>query len=166
MNHRKLLLSPLLWSATARAFQPLVIRTSIRPTAATSGGFLRLFGALPPDYADRAAANNFDPPSEIVQALKTPKTYVLDVRGPDEIAGSKLMVEDGVTWVTTPCSKAECPELQADPTSFLPDKDATIVVHCASGIRADTAKKTLTRLGYTKVLNGGGLKDILASLED
>jgi len=119
--------------------------------------------SLSPDYPARAAANDFDPPSTIVSALKQPNTYVLDVRGVDEIAqAKKLNLADGVKWATTPCTKAECPELLANPTLFLPDKDATIVVHCASGIRANTAKKTLQGLGYTNVLNGGGLNDILA----
>lgn len=153
-----------MFSAT-RAFQPaLVVPTQVpRRTFFFSQLFL---GALPTDYSSRAAVNNFAPPKEVVAALKRPNTYVLDVRGPDEIAESKLEVAEGVTWVTTPCTKLECPALEADPTKFLPDKDATIVVHCASGIRANTAKKTLESLGYTKVLNGGGLNDILAYSDD
>jgi phage shock protein E len=98
--------------------------------------------------------------------LKGPNTYVLDVRGPDEIATARLSVEDGVTWVTTPCSKAECPGLEADAEALLPDRDATVVVHCASGIRANTARQTLERLGYTNVLNAGGLQDVMAYLQE
>ena len=166
----KYLSSQLIFASAAGAFQPAWI---MAPTTTT---IVRTFGAttrtaplslamMSPDYYLRASMNKFDPPATIVDALKpqpNTKTYVLDVRGPDEIAQSKLTVPKGITWVTTPCTKASCPELLANPTKFLPDKDATIVVHCASGIRANTAKETLESLGYTKVLNAGGLNDILA----
>lgn len=39
-------------------------------------------------------------------------------------------------------------------------KDAQILVYCARGGRAGTAKKALEDLGYTSVENGGGLDDV------
>jgi rhodanese-related sulfurtransferase len=162
MNSRRLLCQLLLTSAS-QAFQPAFVVPAQRTFVSSQQV---LFAALSADYPTRAAANNFDPPETIVTALKKPTTYLLDVRGADEIAQAKFTAPNGVTWVTTPCSKAECPELESDPTKFLPNKDAIIVVHCASGIRANTAKQTLKRLGYINVLNAGGLNDILAISED
>jgi rhodanese-related sulfurtransferase len=55
-------------------------------------------------------------------------------------------------------------EGRADPTSptyhaeFKPD--VTVIVHCAGGGRAALAGKTLKDMGYTKVFNGGGFKDL------
>ena len=52
----------------------------------------------------------------------------------------------------------------ADPTSptyhapFKPD--VTVIVHCAGGGRAALAGKTLRDMGYTKVFNGGGFRDL------
>jgi rhodanese-related sulfurtransferase len=55
-------------------------------------------------------------------------------------------------------------EGRADPTSptyhasFKPD--VAVIVHCAGGGRAALAGKTLRDMGYTKVFNGGGFKDL------
>ena len=35
-----------------------------------------------------------------------------------------------------------------------------MIVHCAGGGRAALAGKTLRDMGYTKVFNGGGFKDL------
>lgn len=42
-----------------------------------------------------------------------------------------------------------------------PDKDAPIYVYCRSGRRSGIAKDTLDGLGYTQVVNIGGLDDAL-----
>lgn len=41
------------------------------------------------------------------------------------------------------------------------DKDALIYVYCRSGRRSGIAKETLEGLGYTEVVNVGGLNDAL-----
>jgi rhodanese-related sulfurtransferase len=55
-------------------------------------------------------------------------------------------------------------EGRADPTSptYHPSfkEDVTVIVHCAGGGRAALAGKTLREMGYTKVFNGGGFKDL------
>ncbi len=40
------------------------------------------------------------------------------------------------------------------------DKDAKIVLYCAAGGRAGTAKSSLESLGFTNVENGGGYDDV------
>lgn len=55
-------------------------------------------------------------------------------------------------------------EGRADPTSptYNPDfkPDRAVIVHCAGGGRAALAGKTLREMGYTKVFNAGGFKDL------
>jgi len=46
------------------------------------------------------------------------------------------------------------------------DKERQIVLYCRSGRRSGIAEKTLEGLGFTHVLNAGGLKDILKARED
>ncbi|MDR2035568.1 MAG: rhodanese-like domain-containing protein [Coriobacteriales bacterium] len=47
--------------------------------------------------------------------------------------------------------------IQEKAAGSLPDKDAKILVYCASGARSANAASILTRLGYTDVHNFGGL---------
>jgi len=41
------------------------------------------------------------------------------------------------------------------------DKDRKINLYCASGGRAEIARKTLASMGYTQVTNAGGYKDLV-----
>ena len=117
---------------------------------------------LPSDWEDRAKANNFATPKEIVAALNQDGTVVLDVRTDDEIAQGKLEeLNENVEWTKTGCSRTECPALELDPSKFVKSKDTTVVVYCKSGARANRAKIVLEKHGYTNVLNGGGLSDML-----
>jgi rhodanese-related sulfurtransferase len=58
-------------------------------------------------------------------------------------------------------------ESRADPTSssYNPafQYDQVVLVHCAGGGRAALAGKTLYEMGYTKVFNAGGFKDLAAA---
>jgi len=58
-------------------------------------------------------------------------------------------------------------EGRADPTaaSYNPafKQDVALIVHCAGGGRAALAGKTLKDMGYSKVFNGGGFKDLAAA---
>src|SRR6476469_8039322 len=58
-------------------------------------------------------------------------------------------------------------EGRADPDSpnFNPafKRDQPVILHCAGGGRAALAGKTLKDMGYTKVFNGGGFKDLAAA---
>ncbi|WP_317932489.1 rhodanese-like domain-containing protein [Halioxenophilus sp. WMMB6] len=56
-------------------------------------------------------------------------------------------------------------EVSAQAASALPDKEAPIYVYCRSGHRAGLAKASLEALGYTQVLNIGGLTDAEALIE-
>lgn len=66
---------------------------------------------------------------------------VLDVREPDE-------VQHGVVPKAHLLSRAHFESRVED---VLPDKDAEVVVYCASGVRSVFAARTLKELGYSKV---------------
>jgi sulfur-carrier protein adenylyltransferase/sulfurtransferase len=71
---------------------------------------------------------------------------VLDVREPDETAQG--VIPDAVT---IPRGYLELRVEQA-----IPDKDAPVVVYCASGVRSAFAVKSLHELGYTNAVNLAG----------
>ena len=54
-------------------------------------------------------------------------------------------------------------QIPAKASELLPDKSATIICYCGVGGRVMGAKKALEGLGYTDVLNAGGLKDLVAA---
>jgi rhodanese-related sulfurtransferase len=58
-------------------------------------------------------------------------------------------------------------EGRADPDqpSYNPafKRDQPVILHCAGGGRAALAGKTLKDMGYTKVFNAGGFKDLAAA---
>lgn len=50
-------------------------------------------------------------------------------------------------------------EFDAKSAEVLPDKDALILVYCRSGNRSATASKILIEMGYTNVMDFGGIID-------
>jgi phage shock protein E len=45
--------------------------------------------------------------------------------------------------------------------AFVPDQNARIVLYCRSGRRSGIAEQTLRELGYSQIVNGGGLDNML-----
>lgn len=45
------------------------------------------------------------------------------------------------------------------------DKNRTIIVYCQSGGRSAAAKKSLEKIGYTQIINGGGFSDLSKLLD-
>lgn len=88
-------------------------------------------------------------PAEAKELIDTQEVIILDVRTQEEFDGGHI--KDAVLLDSGDIStKAE---------SVLPDKDATILVYCRSGNRSATASKKLIELGYTKVMDFGGIID-------
>jgi rhodanese-related sulfurtransferase len=50
-------------------------------------------------------------------------------------------------------------EIGIDALPELPDKDALILVYCRSGNRSKQASEKLVRLGYTNIVEFGGIND-------
>ena len=72
---------------------------------------------------------------------------ILDVRNAEKFAESRI---DGA--INVPLLNIE-----KKIENIVPDKDATILVYCKSGVRAKLASEKLVDLGYTNVYDFGGI---------
>lgn len=105
------------------------------------------------------------PTDEIKKALENPDTVILDARRVEEIEASGYWNNTDRQWVHAPCfPDGTCPLLNVAAESLLRDKDAPVIVYCASGIRSTVAKNFLQGRGYTNVLNAGGFPGDFAEL--
>jgi phage shock protein E len=94
----------------------------------------------------RAPVSYTDPETLAKLVLEKSEPYILvDVRTPDEYASGHIP-----TAVNIPVT-----DIAAKPPTM--DKKALIVVYCASGRRSAAAAKTLTDLGYARVMDFGGV---------
>ena len=95
---------------------------------------------------------------EALQMVAGGNTVILDVRDGTEVAASGK----AAGAVHIPRGSLET---RADPTATTHDKnlspDKTIIVHCAGGGRAALAGKLLKDMGYEKVFNVGGFKQLV-----
>ena len=74
---------------------------------------------------------------------------ILDVRRPDEFATGHI--PNAINVPNEIIGTAEIPEL--------PDKDQLIMVYCRSGRRSKEASEKLVKLGYTNIVEFGGILD-------
>jgi molybdopterin/thiamine biosynthesis adenylyltransferase/rhodanese-related sulfurtransferase len=95
--------------------------------------------------ATRAEIREID--TEQADALRqAPGAVVLDVREPDEFEQGAIPGALHIPRGT----------LESSIESRIPDKGATVIIHCASGVRSAFAAKTLAELGYTDVASMAG----------
>lgn len=80
-----------------------------------------------------------------------PDALWIDVRTPDEFSQGHVSQAINIPH-------NEISDRLSEVTS---GKDGTIYVYCKSGGRANAAKKSLEKAGYTHVINLGGLDDAL-----
>ncbi len=71
---------------------------------------------------------------------------ILDVREPDENAQGSI---PGAIFIPRG-------QLESNIENKVPNKDAKVLIHCASGVRSAFAAKTLTELGYSDVASIAG----------
>ena len=74
---------------------------------------------------------------------------ILDVRRPDEFAAGHI--PNAINVPNESIGTAE--------NSELPDKDQLIMVYCRSGRRSKEAAEKLVKLGYTNIVEFGGILD-------
>ena len=74
---------------------------------------------------------------------------ILDVRRPDEFAAGHI--PNAINVPNETIGTAEISEL--------PDKDQLIMVYCRSGRRSKEASEKLVKLGYTNIVEFGGILD-------
>ena len=86
--------------------------------------------------------------SEAVEMMASESDYIiLDVRRPDEFSAGHIP-----NAVNIPNES-----IGADEIDELPDKDRLILVYCRSGNRSKQASEKLVRLGYTNIVEFGGM---------
>ena len=87
---------------------------------------------------------------EAVAIMESESGYIiLDVRRPDEFAAGHI--PNAINVPNETIDMAEIPEL--------PDKNQLIMVYCRSGRRSKEAAEKLVKLGYTNIVEFGGILD-------
>ena len=93
---------------------------------------------------------------EAVKMMRDEKNYIiLDVRRPDEYANGHIP-----TAINVPNEDIGTAEI-----SELPDKAQLILVYCRSGRRSKEASEKLVKLGYTNIVEFGGILDWKGDIE-
>ena len=88
--------------------------------------------------------------NEAVKMMKDEKNYIiLDVRRPDEFAEGHI---PGAINVPNE-------EIGTADIAKLPEKSQLILVYCRSGRRSKEASEKLVKLGYTNIVEFGGILD-------
>ena len=80
---------------------------------------------------------------------------ILDVRRPDEYAEGHI--PGAINVPNEEIGTAEIPEL--------PSKSQLILVYCRSGRRSKEASEKLVKLGYTNIVEFGGIQDYKGEIE-
>lgn len=94
--------------------------------------------------------------SEGIKRMETDEGFILlDVRRADEFASGHI--PGAVNLPNEEIGNAEIP--------LLPDKNQTIYIYCRSGNRSKLAANKLLSLGYTKLIEFGGILDYTGELE-
>jgi rhodanese-related sulfurtransferase len=99
-------------------------------------------------------------PEQAKEMVASGSALIIDVRDGTEVAQTGKL--KGALHVARGSLEGK-----ADPTAttynpaFKPDQP--MIVHCAGGGRAALAGKTLREMGYNKVFNGGGFKDLASA---
>ena len=87
---------------------------------------------------------------EAIAMMEAENDYIiLDVRTPEEF--SEKHIPGAINVANETIGSKEIPEL--------PDKDQLILVYCRSGNRSKQASEKLVALGYTNIVEFGGIND-------
>ena len=93
---------------------------------------------------------------EAVTMMAQETSYIiLDVRRPDEFAAGHI--PNAINVPNETIGTAEISEL--------PNKDQLIMVYCRSGRRSKEAAEKLVKLGYTNIVEFGGILDWKGEIE-
>ena len=88
-------------------------------------------------------------------ADKGASPLIIDVRTPAEWNTGHLNEAKHIEWQ----------DIGAHISELTSDKDETIYVYCRSGGRSGKAKTILDELGYSNVINAGGVEDAQAFID-
>ncbi len=94
--------------------------------------------------------------NEAVELMESETNYIiLDVRRPDEFAAGHIP-----NAINIPNEN-----IGEDEITELPNKDQLILVYCRSGNRSKQASAKLVKLGYTNIVEFGGINDWNGEIE-
>ncbi len=117
---------------------------------------LLLAGCTAPTDTDKNATYKQISMSEAVTMMENEDGYIiLDVRRPDEFAAGHI--PNAINIPNENIGDEEIPEL--------PDKNQLILVYCRSGNRSKQASEKLVKLGYTNIVEFGGINDWTGEIE-
>jgi rhodanese-related sulfurtransferase len=88
-------------------------------------------------------------PEKLKSLLETDgrKALVLDVRTAEEFAAGHIPGSENINYVDLPDSPPDVP------------KDRLIILYCHTGMRSHTAARMLAKLGFSRLVNFGGVVD-------
>ena len=109
---------------------------------------LLLAGCAAPD-AQEGTYRQITMDEAIVMMEEESNYIILDVRTPEEF--SEKHIPGAINIPNETIGTEEVPEL--------PDKDQLILIYCRSGNSSKQASEKLVRLGYTNIVEFGGIND-------
>ncbi|MBQ8380267.1 MAG: rhodanese-like domain-containing protein [Clostridia bacterium] len=125
-----------------RRLLPFILSLMLLSSCGTSGGYANSYRQISMD--------------EAAKMMKDEKNYIiLDVRRPDEYAEGHI--PGAINVPNEDIGTAEISEL--------PDKSQLILVYCRSGRRSKEASEKLVKLGYTNIVEFGGILDWKGEIE-
>ena len=115
--------------------------------------FLTGCGGMSSDKTNTYRSISMD---EAVVMMEQEQGYIiLDVRRPDEFAEGHIPNAINIANES----------IGTDEIAQLPDKDQLILVYCRSGRRSKEASEKLVKLGYTNIVEFGGILDWTGKIE-
>ena len=121
---------------------PFILSIMLLSSCGSPGGFTNSYRQISMD--------------EAVKMMKDEKNYIiLDVRRPDEYAEGHI--PGAINVPNEEIGTAEIAEL--------PRKSQLILVYCRSGRRSKEASEKLVKLGYTNIVEFGGIQDYEGEIE-
>ena len=114
-----------------------------------------LLGGCAAQPTEKASYRQISMEEAVTMMAEETDYIILDVRRADEYAGGHI--PGAINVANESIGIAEIPEL--------PDKDQLILVYCRSGNRSKQASQKLADLGYTNIVEFGGILDWPGEIE-
>ena len=111
--------------------------------------------AQPASPSDKAAYRQISMEEAVTMMAQESDYIILDVRRSDEFASGHI--PGAINVANESIGTAEIPEL--------PEKNKLILVYCRSGNRSKQASQKLADLGYTNIVEFGGIMDWTGEIE-
>ena len=114
-----------------------------------------LLGGCAAQPTEKASYRQISMEEAVTMMAEETDYIILDVRRADEYAGGHI--PSAINIANESIGTDEIPEL--------PDKDKLILVYCRSGNRSKQAAQKLIGLGYTNIVEFGGILDWPGEIE-